>query len=246
MGLETLSDDELERYARHLVLPEIDEAGQAKIAKGRVVLAGLGGIGTQVLPALVGAGVGWLGLYDPDIVARDNLNRQTIYQTNQLGTAKVDAAKVFAYQLNPHVTVKRWQDRFPPVINSNIDVVVDGTDTKTARLAVAQTCLNAGVPLISASAIGYDGQVFVQAAEGLPCYACWVGQQSEPEQRCADAGIFGPCAQLTGAWAATLVIRRLLQNDDSNRLWLLDTRQLRTISLTVPAQPDCSLCSKRV
>ena len=176
-----LTDTELDRYARHIVLPHVGAAGQIKIKSARIVVIGAGGIGSAVIPALAAAGVGMLRIADDDAVSLSNLQRQTLFSTADIGRAKVEVAATRIAALNPHVMVETQQVRVNatnlPALLSGVDLVIDGSDNFATRLAVSDAATTARLPLISAAIAQFHGQVgtFRGWEAARPCYRCFVG-----------------------------------------------------------------------
>ncbi|WP_274423894.1 molybdopterin-synthase adenylyltransferase MoeB [Chelativorans sp. YIM 93263] len=215
-----LSAEELERYARHIVLPEIGGAGQQKLKRARVLVLGAGGLGAPVLQYLAAAGVGTLGVVDDDTVALTNLQRQIIHDTDAVGTAKAESAKAAIARLNPHVRVEthllRLDAENAKALVGGYDVVVDGSDNFGTRYALADSCAEARVPLVTAAVGRFDGSLtvlkpFEMNAEGkaLPSYRDLFPSQP-PEglvPSCAEAGIVGALTGVMGTLQAMEVIK---------------------------------------
>jgi adenylyltransferase/sulfurtransferase len=249
----TLSDAELDRYARQIILREIGGAGQARLAAATVAVVGAGGIGSPVLQYLAAAGVGRLVAIDDDVVALSNLQRQTIYTTADAdaGTAKATAAAAAAHRLNPHVTVEPRHLRLDAgnvaAAIAGADVVVDGCDNFATRLAVADAALAARVPLVSAAVSQFEGQLAVYRGwePSLPCYRCVVGDDpGRDEASCADQGILGPVTGILGSLAALEAIRSLVPfgDDPAGKLLLVDCLDWRFRTMRVPKDPGCRTC----
>ena len=187
----TLSDQQLDRYARHIVLRDIGGAGQSKLLSSHVLLIGAGGIGCPAIQYLAGAGVGTISVVDDDVVSLSNLQRQILYSENDIGTAKVDAAGAAVARLNPDVTfhgIKQRIDRSTSAdILTGVDVVIDGCDNFATRLIVNDLCLAAKVPLVSAAIGQFHGQIgaFTGWTDDAPCYRCFVGDAHDPDD-CDD------------------------------------------------------------
>ncbi|WP_448658844.1 HesA/MoeB/ThiF family protein [Sphingomonas sp. CJ99] len=247
----TLSDAELERYARHLILKEIGGAGQAALKAARVLVVGAGGIGSPVIQYLAAAGVGTLTIVDDDRVELSNLQRQTIFGDADIGRAKVDAAMAAVQRINPHIEVQGRQHRLD---GGNIDdyvpgmdVVIDGTDNFATRLLVADACLRHRVPLVSAAVGQFDGQlgVFRGWEADKPCYRCWVGNDPDrPDVSCADQGVLGAMTGVMGSLAAIEAIRQIVPFgiDSAGKLLLADALDFRFRTLALPKDPGCLAC----
>lgn len=220
MNSTILSDEELERYARHIVLPEIGGAGQQKLKRARVLVLGAGGLGTPVLSYLAGAGVGTLGIIDDDVVSLSNLQRQVIHPTEAVGIAKAESAKASIQRLNPHVEVElhilRLNDENAGPIIAQYDVVVDGSDNFSARYVLADACAEHKVPLVTAAVGRFDGSLTVlkpyeRDPNGalLPSYRDLFPQPPPPGvvPSCAQAGIVGALTGVMGSLQAMEVIK---------------------------------------
>ena len=247
----TLSDEELSRYARHIILREVGGAGQMRLKAASVLIIGAGGIGSPAVQYLAAAGIGRLVLVDDDRVDLSNLARQTIYADADRGTAKVAAAAAAVARLNPHVAVETHRTRIDaasaPALLAGVDVVLDGSDTFATRLAVADAALAARVPLVAASVIQLEGQlgVFRGWESTLPCYRCFVGDGPDREgATCADEGVLGAVAGMMGSLAALEVVRSLVPFGDemAGRLLLVDALAMRFRTLTLPKDPGCRAC----
>ena len=173
----TLSDDELSRYARHIVLPQVGGVGQRKLKRAKVAVVGAGGIGSAVIPALAGAGVGQLTIIDDDVVELANLHRQPLFREGDAGTPKADLTAQFVQRLNHFVSAKPIRQRIAPENAADLlaghDLVIDGSDNFATRLAVSDACVALTVPLLSAAAVQFQGQVGLFRSK--PCYRCFVG-----------------------------------------------------------------------
>ena len=248
----TFSDEELSRYARHIILKEIGGSGQTRLKAASVLVIGAGGIGSPAIQYLAAAGIGRLTVVDDDSVDASNLARQTIYASADEGRAKVDAATEAVARLNPHVMVDRHRRRIDrasaPALIGGIDVVLDGSDNFATRLAVADAALAARVPLVAASVIQLEGQlgVFRGWEPDKPCYRCFVGAAPDREgATCADEGVLGPVAGVMGSLAALEVIRALVPfgEDMAGRLLLVDALAMRFRTLMLPKDPGCGCSS---
>ena len=213
-----LPPDRLDRFARPNVLPEVGGAGQAALAKARVVLVGLGGIGSPALQYLAGAGVGTLVLVDDDIVDVTNLQRQTIYRQDQVGRRKAELGEVWVNDFDPDIEVHWHAERLVPENApqhiAGADLVLDGCDNFATRLAVSDACVAARVPLLSAAVGRFQGQVgaFAGHLPDQPCYRCFVGDAFDADDcdTCAEDGVLGAMVGWTGTFAALQAIRVLL------------------------------------
>lgn len=247
----SLSDAQLDRYARHLILKEIGGAGQAALLGGHVALVGAGGIGAPAIQYLAGAGVGTLTLIDDDVVSLSNLQRQTLYGMGDLDRPKVTAAAAAIARLNPDVRVIARQTRLDagnaPALLAEAAVVIDGCDNFATRLIVADAALRLRKPLVSAAVGQFEGQlaVFRGWEADLPCYRCFVGDDpAVAGTSCAEEGVLGAMTGLLGSLAALEAVRLLtgFGGDTAGRLLLIDALDLRFRSLRLPKDPGCAAC----
>ena len=242
-----LTDAELDRYARHIVLPQVGGIGQRKLKAARVAVIGAGGIGSAVIPALAGAGIGQLTIVDSDVVEIANLHRQPLFRERDEGYAKADLALQFAHRLNRFVKAIPVQERIGPGNAERLlidhDLVIDGSDNFATRLAVNDVCVRLGIPLLSAAAIQFQGQVGLFRSK--PCYRCFVGNDPEqPEQSCADVGVVGAMAGVMGSLAAMEAIRAIVPfgEDSAGKLLLADALTLRFRTVSLSKDPECTTC----
>jgi adenylyltransferase/sulfurtransferase len=247
-----LSDEELERYARHIILKEIGGAGQMRLKRARVAVIGAGGIGSPALQYLAAAGVGQLTVVDDDCVDLSNLQRQTLFGTDDAGKRKGDAAVTALHRLNPHVTVTPHPVRIDSANAAELlaghDAILDGTDNFETRLLVADAALRHRIPLVSAAVGEFEGQlgVFRGWEAGKPCYRCFTGADPErPGINCAEQGVIGALTGLMGSLAALEVIRTIVPfgEDSAGKLLIADTLALRFRTLTLPKDPGCPACA---
>ena len=247
-----LSDAELSRYARQIVLKEIGGAGQTRLKAATVAVIGGGGIGSPVVQYLAAAGVGRLRVIDDDAVDLSNLQRQTLFATAAIGQPKAQAAAAQVAALNPLVAVEARSDRLTasnaPALLAGADVVVDGCDNFATRLAVADAALAARIPLVSAAVGQFEGQLAVYRGwePDRPCYRCFVGDSPDrDEASCAEAGVLGPVTGVLGSLAALEAIRAIVPfgDDPAGRLLLIDLAGWRFRSLVLPRDPGCSVCA---
>jgi adenylyltransferase/sulfurtransferase len=245
------SDEELTRYARHIVLHEVGGAGQARIRAGSVAVIGCGGIGAPAIQYFAAAGVGRLRLIDDDAVEPSNLQRQVIFRTDDLGRGKADTAAAAARAINPHVAAEPIRARLDAAnaadLLAGVDVVLDGCDNFATRLVVADVALAHRIPLVSAAVGQFEGQlgVFRGWEPTLPCYRCFVGDAPDrPEASCAEAGILGPVTGVLGSLAALEVLRALAPfgDDPAGSILLADLLSLRFRTIRLPKDPGCPAC----
>jgi molybdopterin/thiamine biosynthesis adenylyltransferase len=248
----SLSDDELDRYARHIVLPEFGGAGQARLRAATMAVVGAGGIGSPAIQYLAAAGVGRLILIDDDRVEVSNLQRQTIFSGGDSGRAKVAAAADAVARLNPFVVVETRAERVDAAnaarLLESADAVVDGCDDFATRLAVADAALGLRVPLVSAAVTRFEGQLATYRGwePALPCYRCFVGDAPARDGgTCAEDGVLGPAAGVLGTLAALEAIRAVAPfgTDPAGTLLLVDLLALRFRTVRLLPDPGCRTCS---
>ena len=251
-----LPPDRLERFARHIVLPEVGGAGQVALAEATDVLIGVGGIGSPALQYLAGAGIGTLVLMDDDTVDATNLQRQTIYREDEIDHRKAELAEVWVREFDPGLEAKWVNERITAAnaagMIAGADLVLDGCDNFATRLAVSDACVAAGVPLLSAAVGRFQGQVGAFAGH-LPdqaCYRCYVGDAFDADDcdTCAEDGMLGAMAGWTGTFAALQAIRVLLAPTGGmggpqwGKLHLLDGLKPGMRTLNVAKDPGCKAC----
>lgn len=243
-----LSDDELARYARQIVLKEIGGSGQARLKDATVTIVGAGGIGSPVIQYLAAAGVGRLIVIDDDVIELSNLQRQTIFASAEQGLSKAVQAAQAARRVNPSSRVQPLQVRLDaanaPALLADADVIVDGCDNFATRLAVADAALALRVPLVSAAVGQFDGQLAVYRGWQFdkPCYRCLVGDSPDREElSCAEAGVLGPVTGVLGSLAALEAIRAIVPfgDDPAGKLLLVDLLSWRFRSVALPKDPAC-------
>ncbi|WBO23533.1 HesA/MoeB/ThiF family protein [Sphingomonas abietis] len=243
-----LRDEQLDRYARHIILKEIGGGGQTRLLKSHALVIGAGGIGSPVIQYLAAAGVGRLTVVDDDIVSLSNLQRQTLFATRDVGAKKVVAAANVVQRLNPDV-------RFSPIdrrldadgaarLLEGVDVVIDGTDNFATRLIVSDAATAARVPLVSAAVGQFEGQLTVYRGweDGRPCYRCLVGDDPDrPDISCADQGVLGALTGVMGSLAAIEAVRQIVPfgEETAGKLLLLDALSFRFRTIALPKDPGC-------
>jgi len=255
----TLSPARLDRFARHIVLPEIGGAGQVALAGKHVALVGLGGIGSPALQYLAASGVGRLTLIDDDTVDASNLQRQTIFTSRDIGHGKATSARRWLANFDEAIRVTLSDSRIDadnaPAAIANADLVLDGTDNFATRLAVSDACVGAAIPLLSAAVGRFQGQVgaFAGHLSEQPCYRCFVGDAFDAEDcdTCAEDGMLGAMAGWVGSFAAMQAIRVLLTGASAlgdpmwGRLHLLDGLKPGLRTLAIAKDPACKGCPPR-
>jgi adenylyltransferase/sulfurtransferase len=245
------SDDELDRYARHLVLPDIGGRGQAALKSARVAVVGAGGLGSPCLLYLAAAGVGQISVIDDDMVAVSNLQRQILFVTADAGQGKADVAAQRLHALNPHLVITPVPVRLDAGNATDLlarhDVIADGCDSFATRLAVADAAQALKIPLVSGAVGPFDGQVatFRGYAADLPCYRCLVGDAHDrAAQSCAEAGVLGALTGVIGSLMALEVLREITGFGDSlaGRLLLYDALGGRMRTVRLAKDPGCRGC----
>ena len=248
----SLSDEQLDRYARHIILKEVGGEGQRRLLDAKVAVIGAGGLGSPLILYLAAAGVGTIGVIDDDVVELSNLQRQVLHTNTQLGALKTASATEAVSALNPDVKVTGYPMRLSRDnardILSGYDVVADGCDNFTTRLTVNDACVALGIPLVSAAVAGFEGQISTfkpHAGPDLPCYRCFVPDDpGDLDRSCSDQGILGAVAGVLGTLQGVEVLKEILGIGDSlaGRLLIYDAlgAQMRTIRL--PRDPACPVC----
>ena len=246
-----LSDAELDRYQRHIVLKEVGGEGQRRFRAATVAVIGAGGLGSPCLQYLAAAGVGQLTIIDDDVVSLSNLQRQTLFSTADIGRPKVEAAAERLHALNPHVVIEPIRARLTAetaeILLSQHDVIADGCDNFRTRSEVNRAAVRLGIPLVSAAIGPFEGQlgVFAGHLPDQPCYACFAGlPQDVPGTSCADIGVLGAVAGLIGA-AQALEVLRLIAGFGESRigtLWLHEALGVESRTVRVRKDPRCPVC----
>lgn len=253
-----LSPARLDRFARHIVLPEVGGAGQVALAGKHIAVIGLGGIGSPALQYLAGAGIGRFTLVDDDVVDASNLQRQTIFTTRDVGHGKATSARRWLANFDDALQVNISDSRITAEnvgdLIAGADLVLDGTDNFATRLAVSDACVAERVPLLSAAVGRFQGQVgaFAGHLVGSPCYRCFVGDAFDAEDcdTCAEDGMLGAMAGWTGSFAAMQAVRVLLQGVSRfgdpmwGKLHILDGMGASMRTLTIAKDPACKGCSQ--
>jgi molybdopterin/thiamine biosynthesis adenylyltransferase len=241
------SDDEIERYARHLVLFEVGGPGQQRLKAASVGLIGLGGVGAPAALYLAAAGIGTLRLIDDDTVALSNLQRQIAFSVADIGRPKVEAGAEALTALNPHVRVEPFVERLTEANAAGLiegcDVVIDGTDDFATRFAVNAACVAARIPLVSGALGRWNGQVGVFT--GRPCYRCLVPGAPPEAETCARVGVMGALAGVVGSMVALEAIKLIAGAGQplTGRLLIYDGLAGTARTVTVAADSDCPVCA---
>ena len=242
----SFSSEEVERYARHLVLAEVGGPGQQRLKAATVVIVGAGGVGSPAALYLAAAGVGTIRIIDGDVVSLSNLQRQILFDTSDIDRPKVEAAAGRLGAINPHVRLEVLNHPLTAVNAASViagaDVVLDGTDDFETRHLVNAACVAAGVPLVSGALGRWTGQVGV--FEGRPCYRCLVPESPPDAETCARVGVVGALAGVVGAMAALEAIKLITGAGEPlrGRLMLYDGLTATSRTVTVTADPACAIC----
>ena len=250
------SEDQIQRYARHIVLSEVGGTGQAKLLESRVLVVGAGGLGSPLAMYLAAAGVGTIGIVDDDAVSLSNLQRQIAHTTSRVGVAKTDSAAETIAGLNPDVEVVKHPFRLDSsnaaALIADYDVVADGSDNFDTRFLVNDACYLGGKTLVSASLLKFDGQLSTfRAHKGgdNPCYRCLYREPPPPGMvpSCAEGGVFGALAGTMGSLQGVEVIKELLDIGDSMSGWLTIYDALGSTWRKIRLKPDadCPLCGPK-
>ena len=249
-ALPGLSDEEIRRYARHLILPEVGLEGQKKLKASRVLAVGAGGLGSPLALYLAAAGVGTIGLVDFDVVDESNLHRQILFGSADVGRPKLAAAAERLRDVNPNVRIVPFEERLTSAnalsIVRDFDVVADGTDNFPTRYLVNDACVLAGKPNAYASVFRFEGQVSVFWAEKGPCYRCLYAEPPPPGlvPSCAEGGVLGILPGLLGVMQATETLKLILGVGEPliGRLVLVDALSMRFRDLKIRKNPTCAVC----
>jgi adenylyltransferase/sulfurtransferase len=245
-----LSHDELIRYSRHLILPEIGLAGQERLKAARVLLVGAGGLGSPAALYLAAAGIGTIGLIDFDVVDRSNLQRQVLHGTAAVGTSKLASARARLADLNPHVQVETFEARLTAANALEYlrgwDVVVDGSDNFPTRYLVNDACVLLGLPTVYGAVLRFEGQVSVFDARRGPCYRCLYREPPPPElvPSCAEGGVVGVVPGVIGSLQTleTIKLVTAIGTPLIGRLVLFDGMKLQFREIALTKDPDCVVC----
>lgn len=249
----TLTDPQLDRYARHIILREIGGTGQATLLDSHVAIIGAGGIGSPAIQYLAAAGVGTLTVIDDDDVALSNLQRQVLFTTADIGRPKTEAAREAIARLTPDVTIipvtRRITAQNAQTLLAGTDAILDGCDNFETRLAVSDAATRLKIPLISAAVGQFEGQLAVYRGweADKPCYRCLVGNDpGRADMSCADQGVIGALTGVLGSLAALEAIRALVPfgEDSAGKLLIADLMALRFRTLNLPKDTGCPACGR--
>ena len=252
IDLPELTTDDLSRYSRHLILPEVGMEGQRKLKAARVLCVGTGGLGSPLAFYLAAAGIGTLGLVDFDVVDASNLQRQIIHSTKDIGRKKLDSAAEKLTALNPALNVVKHETMLTSAnameILKDYDIVADGTDNFPTRYLVNDACVLLGIPNAYGSIFRFEGQASVFATEEGPCYRCLYPEPPPPGlvPSCAEGGVLGILPGLVGVIQATEVIKLILGKGNAliGRLLLVDALAMRFRELKLRKNPECPVCGE--
>jgi adenylyltransferase/sulfurtransferase len=248
-----MNDEQLLRYSRHILLPQIGIEGQEKLLAARVLVIGAGGLGSPVALYLASAGVGSLTLCDNEDVDLTNLQRQIVHRTSAIGSRKVDSARATLEGINPGVRIaalaERVDERRLEALAADADVVIDGSDNFATRHAANRACVRLRKPLVSGAAVRFDGQVavFDLRATAAPCYACLFPEHGESEDvRCAVMGVFAPLTGIVGSIQAAEALKLVTGAGETlaGRLLLLDALAMQVRIIKLAKDPACPVCGK--
>ena len=248
--MSELTDEELGRYARQIVLPEIGGVGQRRLKAARIAVVGAGGIGSAVIPALAGAGIGRLTIIDDDRVEESNLHRQLIFRSDQLGQPKAALAAAFAQALNPLVAAEGIGTRLDAKNAGDLlhgtDVILDGSDNFATRLVVGDTAVRLRIPLVSAAAARFQAQVALfRGWDDTACYRCFVGNafDSDDCDNCAEVGVLGALTAMAGGFAALVAIQLIAgAGPPAGMLHLYQGAVAGWRQVRIPKDRGCSAC----
>ena len=254
--LQTWDDDQLERYARHFVMPEIGSAGQQKLVQARVLIVGIGGLGNPMLAYLAAAGIKTIGIIDDDVVERSNLHRQTLFHDTALGQKKTTVAEQAIASLNPTTDITAYPQRLTvenaPALIQPYDIVADGSDNFATRYLVNETCHALKKTLVSAACQGFEGQLATFQPwhdTHSPCYQCLFAEgDNDRQDNCERAGILGPVAGIMGLMQALEVIKQVVGITPNLRgkLLIYDGLHHRLQVIEAHKSAQCPLCQSKV
>jgi len=248
----TLSNEEVLRYSRHLIMPEVGMEGQLKLKAAKVLTIGAGGLGSPLAMYLAAAGVGTIGVVDFDVVDFTNLQRQIIHSTADVGRKKLDSAEESIRDINPFVNVRKYETRLDSSnaleIFRDFDIIVDGTDNFPTRYLVNDACVLSGKPNVYGSIFRFEGQASVLATKDGPCYRCWYPEPPPPGlvPSCAEGGVLGILPGLVGIIQATETVKLILGKGNPliGRVLLVDALGMKFRELKLRKNPDCPVCGK--
>ncbi|NNE36885.1 MAG: molybdopterin-synthase adenylyltransferase MoeB [Gammaproteobacteria bacterium] len=245
-----MKDDELIRYSRQIMLPEIDAGGQLKLANAKVVIFGLGGLGSSASIYLAAGGVGHLVLNDFDKVDLSNLQRQILHSSDDIGKLKTESARDHLLSLNPDIALTLIDQRLEESDLSNVikdtDVVVDATDNFKSRFLINRACVNARIPLVSGAAIRFEAQVsvFNPRDKASPCYRCLYGEGENTDETCTANGVISPLLGIIGSIQAIETMKLIMGIGETltGKLLLFDAMTMEWHRANLPKDPQCPVC----
>jgi len=251
------NENQIQRYARHILLQEVGGVGQARLLGSSVLVVGAGGLGSPILMYLAAAGVGRIGVIDPDVVDLSNLQRQVLHTTDRVGIAKVESARKTIAAINPEISLETHEARLDPDnimgLTDAYDIVADGTDNFETRFLINDACYLGRTPLVSAAILRFDGQLSTYRAYDVdsdgnhgPCYRCIFRDPPPPGEipSCAEAGVLGALCGVMGSLQATEVVKELLSIGESlsGTLMLYEGLASEFSRIGIKADPECPLC----
>ncbi len=247
-----LDNAQLDRYSRHILMPEVKEAGQVKLLQSKVFLVGAGGLGSPTAYYLAAAGVGTIGIIDDDVVDRSNLQRQILHNESRVGEPKVESAKETLKALNPDINVITYREKLSSEnvmdIIKDYDVIVNGCDNFPTRYLINDACVFLKKPLVDASIFRFEGQVTVHMPFEGPCYRCLYPEPPPPEMApsCQEAGVFGVLPGIIGCTQGIEVLKLLLNIGQPlvGRLLVFDTLKMKIREMKIRQDPNCPVCGK--
>ena len=251
-----ITDEQLERYARHIIMDEVGELGQQKLLASKVLVIGAGGLGAAMLTYLAAAGVGTIGVIDDDKVDLSNLQRQVIHTTDDVGVDKASNAAKRMRAINPDITINVYSERLGADNVASIiepyDIIADGCDNFATRLLVSDTAVALKKTLVSAALGRFDGQLATfaphlgSADSPLACYRCFMPNDPGPnaQRTCSDVGVLGPVAGVIGTMQATEVVKNIMGIGETliGKILIFDALDMRSRVITLPADPQCPIC----
>jgi len=244
-----LDDNKLLQYSRQIMLPEIGIEGQQRLLDARVLLIGVGGLGSPIAMYLAAAGVGEMTLVDFDSVDLTNLQRQIVHRIDSIGKLKTDSAQQTLHSLNPDCKINAIAELLDEAgMQQQVqahDVVIDATDNFTTRFMINQFCVAEKTPLVSGAAIRWEGQISTFTNQpGTPCYHCLYGQEGEEDESCTENGVLAPVVGIIGSMQATEAIKLICGAGSTleSRLLILDALHMQWRSMKIKPDPECSVC----
>ncbi|MGQ9629090.1 MAG: molybdopterin-synthase adenylyltransferase MoeB [bacterium] len=247
-----LTDEQIQRYSRHIILPQVGGKGQSRIRRAKVLVVGAGGLGSPVALYLAAAGVGRIGIVDDDVVEISNLQRQIIHSTGEIGVPKVDSAVRAIEALNPDVEAVPMRLRLASEnildVIEGYDIVVEGSDNFPTKFLVNDACVMAGKPLVTAGILRFEGQAMTILPGRSPCYRCVYKEPPPPGAipRCQEAGVLGAVAGIMGSIQASEALKLILGIGEplSGRVLFLDALRMKFRDVRVPKNPNCPVCGE--